>query len=209
MFAVVRTGGKQYRVQEGRTIRVGKLAGEPGEAVELGDVLMIGDGGDVTIGSPSIAGARVVGTIAEQGRERKIVVFRYKSKTRQRKKTGHRQHFTSVRIEDILAPGQSPKPKKERKAPEPVAEEKPKRGRGRKPAAAVAETEAVAEAAAEVSAEAPEAAVTAAEAEAAAPETTEAPVSDETTVGETAADETATDEAAAAEKPKRGRKKAE
>lgn len=207
MFAVVRTGGKQYRVQEGRTIRVGKLAGEPGETVELGDVLMMGDGADVTIGSPSIAGARVVGTIAEQGREKKIVVFRYKSKTRQRKKTGHRQHFTSVRIEDILAPGQSPKPKKERKAPEPAAEEKPKRGRGRKPATEAelttpAETESVAEATTEVSAEAPEAAVTAAEAEAAAPETTEAPVS------EAVADETATDEAPAA-KPKRGRKKAE
>jgi large subunit ribosomal protein L21 len=200
VFAVVRTGGKQYRVQEGRTIRVGKLAGEPGETVELGDVLMMGDGADVTIGSPSISGARVVGTIAEQGRENKIVVFRYKSKTRQRKKTGHRQHFTSVRIEDILAPGQSPKPKKERKAPEPVAEEKPKRGRGRKPAAeAVAETPAEAE----VTAEAPEAvapdeapeAAAPAEAEAAA-ETTEAP------------DEAPADEAAA-EKPKRTRKKAE
>ncbi|HEX5480619.1 MAG TPA: 50S ribosomal protein L21 [Dehalococcoidia bacterium] len=199
MFAVVRTGGKQYRVQEGRTIRVGKLAGEPGETVELGDVLMMGDGADVTIGSPSISGARVVGTIAEQGREKKIVVFRYKSKTRQRKKTGHRQHFTSVRIEDILAPGQSPKPKKERKAPEPVAEEKPKRGRGRKPAAAVAETPAEAEVTAEAPEtvapdEAPEAAAPA-EAEAAA-ETTEAP------------DEAPADEAAA-EKPKRTRKKAE
>jgi len=193
VFAVVRTGGKQYRVQEGRTIRVGKLAGAPGETVELGDVLMLGDGSDVTIGTPSIAGARVVGTIAEQGREKKIVVFRYKSKTRQRKKTGHRQHFTSVRIEDILAPGQSPKPKVERKAAEP-AEEKPKRGRGRKPKA---EAEAATEPAeAELIAEAPEA-VEPAEAEAAG-EATEAP----------AAEDAAAD-APAAEKPKRTRKKAE
>jgi large subunit ribosomal protein L21 len=196
VFAVVRTGGKQYRVQEGRTIRVGKLPGAPGETVELGDVLMMGDGSDVTIGSPSIAGARVVGTIAEQGREKKIVVFRYKSKTRQRKKTGHRQHFTSVRIEDILAPGQSPKPKKERKAPEPTAEEKPKRGRGRKSAAAAEATTEAAEA--EAAVESPEAVAPAVEAEA-APETTEA----------AAADETAASDEAPAEKPKRTRKKAE
>ena len=68
---------------------------------------MIGEGDEVTVGAPIVAGARVLGTIAEQGRLPKIVVFRYKNKTRSRKKTGHRQHFTMVRISDVLAPGRS------------------------------------------------------------------------------------------------------
>lgn len=131
MFAVVRTGGKQYRVEEGRAVTVDRLPGEAGDSVELGDVLLMGEGESVTIGAPTVAGARVLGTIAEQGRARKIVVFRYKSKTRSRKKTGHRQHFTKVLIEDILAAGQQPKPKQAAVAPvaeEPEAAPK-KRGR--------------------------------------------------------------------------------
>jgi large subunit ribosomal protein L21 len=140
VYAVVRTGGKQYRVEEGRAIKVDRLAGDPGDTIELGDVLLIGEGENVTFGAPTIAGARVLGTIAEQGRAAKIVVFRYKSKTRSRKKTGHRQHFTKLVVSDILAAGEEPKPKAE-KAPvaaaaaveEPavaaVAAEKPKRGR--------------------------------------------------------------------------------
>jgi large subunit ribosomal protein L21 len=114
VYAVVKTGGKQYRVEEGRAIKVERLAGEPGDTVELGEVLLMGDGEDVTVGAPFIEGARVVGTIAEQGRSKKIVVFRYKAKTRQRKKTGHRQHFTRLLVSDILAKGQDPKPKAER-----------------------------------------------------------------------------------------------
>jgi large subunit ribosomal protein L21 len=137
MYAVVRTGGKQYRVEEGRAIKVDRLAGEPGDAVELGEVLLMGEGESLTFGAPTIAGARVIGTIAEQGRASKIVVFRYKSKTRSRKKTGHRQHFTKVLVSDILAAGQEPKPKAAAAEKEPVdaaaAEggpiEKPKRSR--------------------------------------------------------------------------------
>ena len=113
----------------GATFAIDRLPGEPGAAIELADVLMMGDGSDVTIGAPNIAGARVMGTIAEQGRAKKIIVFRYKSKTRSRKKTGHRQHFTMIHVDDILAPGESPKPKAQ---PAAASEEAPKRrGRGR------------------------------------------------------------------------------
>lgn len=147
MFAVVRTGGKQYRVTEGQRLRVDRLPGDVGATIEVGDVLMFGEGPDVTIGAPTVDGARVLGTIAEQGRAKKVIVFRYKAKTRQRTKTGHRQHYTTVTIDDILAPGAKPKPKK---APEPAAEadaeapaddEKPKGRRARRKA----ETEATVE----------------------------------------------------------------
>lgn len=130
MYAVVRTGGKQYRVEEGRSLRVERLPGAPGESVELADVLLLDDAGSVTIGTPVIAGARVVGTIAEQGRAKKILVFKYKSKTRSRKKNGHRQLFTRLVVSDILAPGQDPKPKASKAAPAeaaaPEAEAAPK-----------------------------------------------------------------------------------
>jgi large subunit ribosomal protein L21 len=146
VYAVIRTGGRQYRVQEGRAVSLGKLPGAPGDIVELGDVLLMGDGDDVTVGVPTIAGARVLGTIAEQGRTPKVVVFRYKAKTRSRKKTGHRQHFTRVLIDDILAPGQEPKPKKAAE-PAPAAEEAPAKGRRRRRTAAEATEETTATAA--------------------------------------------------------------
>jgi len=170
VYAVVRTGGKQYRVEEGRAVKVDHLPGEPGDSIELGDVLLMGEGETITIGAPTIEGARVVGTIAEQGRDPKIIVFRYKSKTRSRKKTGHRQHFTKIVVDDILAAGQQPKPKAAVTAPaeEPPAQEAaaPKK-RGRRKAAAdeagaeatvADEPRAVAEAPADESAETPEAA---------------------------------------------------
>lgn len=136
MYAVVRTGGKQYRVEEGRAVKIERLRGEIGDVIELGDVLLMDDGGSVTVGVPTISGARVLGTIAEQGRSKKIIVFRYKAKTRYRKKTGHRQPFTRVVVEDILLPGQEPKPRKAPLAePEPAADE-PKRPRGRRKAEA-------------------------------------------------------------------------
>lgn len=150
MYAVVRTGGKQYRVEEGRAVKVEHLPGEVGDVVQLGDVLLMDDGDGITVGAPTISGARVLGTIAEQGRTPKVIVFRYKAKTRYRKKTGHRQHFTRVVIDDILAPGQEPKPKA---APEPVAEvpvaEAPRGRRSRKAAeAATPQEDVVAEASA-------------------------------------------------------------
>lgn len=146
MYAVVRTGGKQYRVEEGRTIKVERLPGEAGDTVELRDVLLMGEGADVTLGAPVIEGARVMGTIAEQGRASKVVVFRYKAKTRSRKKTGHRQAYTKLLVEDILAPGQEPKPKAVAEAPAEPVEEAPKPRRRRKTAAtAVVEEAAAAE----------------------------------------------------------------
>ncbi len=154
MYAVVRSGGKQYRVHEGGSLKVDRLPGEPGDAIELGDVLLMAEGDAITVGSPTVAGARVLGTIAEQGRAAKIVVFRYKAKTRSRKKTGHRQQFTRIVIDDILAAGQEPKPKAVAEAPA-VEEEAPApkaRRRGRAKATAdpeAAEATAAASAAAE------------------------------------------------------------
>jgi large subunit ribosomal protein L21 len=121
VYALVRTGGKQYRVEEGKSLRVDQLLGEPGSTVELGEVLVMGDGDNLTVGTPLVEGARVLATVAEQGRARKVVVFRYKAKTRSRKKTGHRQHYTRLVVEDILAAGQEPKPKRAM----PAADEEP------------------------------------------------------------------------------------
>lgn len=142
MYAVVRTGGKQYRVEEGRALKVERLPGEVGDVIEVGDVLLMDVGSGITIGAPTISGARVLGTIAEQGRTKKIVVFRYKAKTRYRKKTGHRQHFTKIVVDDILLPGQEPKVKQ---VAEPLEVEAPKKGRRTKVEAQAAETATAAE----------------------------------------------------------------
>lgn len=159
MYAVVRTGGKQYRVEEGRAIKVERLPGEVGDVVELGDVLLMDAGSGITVGSPSVEGARVLGTIAEQGRAKKIIVFRYKAKTRYRKKTGHRQQFTKIVVDDILMPGQNPKPKQEKAAPpaevEAAAEPKTK-GRRRKAEPVAAATAAAPEATPDAASDAPE-----------------------------------------------------
>jgi large subunit ribosomal protein L21 len=106
MYAIVETGGKQYRVQPGDTIAVERLAGEPGETLDLERVLLIGgDGERARIGAPGVAGAVVRAEVVEHGRGEKIIVFRYKSKVRYRRKTGHRQALTRVRITDILVDG--------------------------------------------------------------------------------------------------------
>ncbi len=100
-YAVVRTGGKQYTVREGGVLQVEKLPGEPGESIELSDVLMVSDGDNVMVGSPTIAGARVTAEIVEQGKAKKIQVYKYKSKVRYHKRTGHRQRFTQLAIKQI------------------------------------------------------------------------------------------------------------
>ena len=115
-YAIVRTGGKQYRVSSGDVIDVEKLPVEAGAKVELVNVLLLAHDGDVTVGSPDVPGAKVLAQVEEQGRGRKIVVFKYKSKTRQGTKTGHRQAFTRVRITDIIrgrAPRRRRQPAKE------------------------------------------------------------------------------------------------
>jgi large subunit ribosomal protein L21 len=100
-YAIVQTGGKQYRVQPGDTIRVESLPGDEGDMVELDDVQLVSQDGDVRIGSPSISGASVSAEITGQGKGKKVIVFKYKAKTRYRRKNGHRQLYTELRINDI------------------------------------------------------------------------------------------------------------
>lgn len=106
MFAVIETGGKQYKVAPGAALAVERLHGEPGSTVELDRVLMIGENGQVTVGSPAIQGAKVLAYVIEQGRGDKITVFKYKAKSNYRRRTGHRQQLTRLRVTEILAPGE-------------------------------------------------------------------------------------------------------
>jgi large subunit ribosomal protein L21 len=101
MFAVIRTGGKQYRVAKDDVISVEKLAAEPGATVELAEVLMIGDGSEVATGMPLLEGATVSATVVEQTRANKIIVFKKKRRHNYRRKKGHRQHQTVLRIAEI------------------------------------------------------------------------------------------------------------
>jgi large subunit ribosomal protein L21 len=101
VYAIIRTGGKQYRVEPGDTIRVERVVSPPGEKVTLEDVLLVGDGDKVLVGNPRLASAKVVGTVVDQGRGRKIRVFKFKHRKHYRRTRGHRQEFTAVRIETI------------------------------------------------------------------------------------------------------------
>ncbi|MGD9615623.1 MAG: 50S ribosomal protein L21 [Alphaproteobacteria bacterium] len=105
MFAVIRTGGKQYKVAKDDLIAVEKLAGEPGATIELGEVLMVGDGADVSTGTPLLAGASVSAELVEHRRADKIIVFKKKRRQNYRRKNGHRQHQTVLRITEIRAGG--------------------------------------------------------------------------------------------------------
>jgi large subunit ribosomal protein L21 len=98
MYAVIKSGGKQYRVKAGQTVRLEKLAGEAGSKVQLGDVLMVEDGGEIKTG---LSSAKVEATILETDRADKIIVFKKKRKKQYRRTRGHRQSFTAVRIEKI------------------------------------------------------------------------------------------------------------
>ena len=103
MYAVIETGGKQYRVQEGDVITIEKLNAEVGETVTFDKVLVLGEGKDVKVGTPYVEGASVVAKVEKQGKERKILVFKYKSKANYRRKQGHRQPYTCLTIESINA----------------------------------------------------------------------------------------------------------
>ena len=103
MYAVVATGGKQYKVQEGEVLRVEKLTGEVGSQVAFDQVLMLSDGENVKVGQPVLEGVQVKGHIIEQGKHKKILVFKYKRRKRYRRKQGHRQMFTAVKIDAIEA----------------------------------------------------------------------------------------------------------
>ena len=118
IYAIIRTGGKQYRVEPEQVIDVDSLPAEVGSTVEMTDVLLIAGNGDVKVGRPVLEGARVIAEVVEQGRGPKIIVFKYKSKTRYRRRQGHRQGYTRLVVRQILT---AEKP--------PEAEEKPKRRR--------------------------------------------------------------------------------
>jgi len=107
MYAVIETGGKQYRVSPGQTVEVELLPAEPGTSVELDRVLLVSNDGNTLVGKPVVDGAKVVGTVAREGRGRKVFVFKYKSKKRYRHAMGHRQDFTYLLITDIQANGKS------------------------------------------------------------------------------------------------------
>ena len=102
IYAVIRSGGKQYKVKPNQLLDVERLPADVGAVVELSDVLMVADGDDVTVGQPRVTGARVVAEVMEHGRGPKLIVFKYKNKTRYRKKTGHRQAYTRLAIRQIL-----------------------------------------------------------------------------------------------------------
>ena len=101
MYAVVKTGGKQYRIAAGETVQVEKLEGAAGDRVVLDQVLLVGEGADVTIGRPLVEGAQVLAEIANQGRHRKVTIFKYRRRKRYHKKAGHRQEFTALKITSI------------------------------------------------------------------------------------------------------------
>ncbi|MAG33661.1 MAG: 50S ribosomal protein L21 [Deltaproteobacteria bacterium] len=103
MYAVIRSGGKQYRVSQGGSVRVEKLQGEVGASITLDDVLMVGGEGGVKIGTPTVEGAQVSGTIVAQGRGAKLTVFKMKRRKGYRRKHGHRQAYTEIRVETISA----------------------------------------------------------------------------------------------------------
>jgi len=101
MYAVVSSGGKQYRVEAGSTLTLERLDGEPGASFTFDRVLLIGDGDDVTVGTPVVAGASVTATVLGEALGPKLVIFKFKQKVKYRRRTGHRQHLTSVRIDTI------------------------------------------------------------------------------------------------------------
>ena len=103
MYAVVATGGKQYKVQEGEILHVEKLEGDVGATVSFDSVLMFSDGEKVSLGQPLLDGAVVSGHIVQQGKEKKVIAFKYKRRKRYRRKVGHRQMFTAVQIDSIQA----------------------------------------------------------------------------------------------------------
>ena len=102
MYAVFRTGGKQFRAEPGKKIRIPTMEVEPGASVTFDDVLLASDGKDVQVGAPLIYGAKVMAEVVRHGRDRKIIVFKRKRRKGYRRKQGHRQGFTEIRVDEIL-----------------------------------------------------------------------------------------------------------
>ena len=124
MFAVFKTGGKQYRVAAEDVLKVDKVKGEPGEVVAFGEVLVVG-GDSVTLGVPTIAGATVAAEVLDQARGPKVIAFKKRRRKNSRRKVGHRQEFTLVRITEILTDGKKPSkdvPPRPKRTPKPAAD---------------------------------------------------------------------------------------
>ena len=121
MYAVIKTGGKQYKVNEGDILRVEKLDAEEGATVELGDVLMLGSGDDIQVGSPMIEGAHVSAKVKMQGRGKKITIIKFKRRKHYRRQAGHRQSFTELEITGISATGSKKKAAPAKAAAKPAA----------------------------------------------------------------------------------------
>jgi large subunit ribosomal protein L21 len=101
MYAVIATGGKQYRVQEGETLRIEKLPTGKGGTVTFDEVLLVADGEAVKVGTPNVAGAKVTAEVLEEGRGKKLLIYKYRRRKGYRRKTGHRQPFTAIKITGI------------------------------------------------------------------------------------------------------------
>jgi large subunit ribosomal protein L21 len=138
MYAVVTTGGKQYRVEAGSELVVERLTEEPGASITFDRVLLVGDGESVTVGTPTVDGATVTGTVLGETLGPKLIVFKFKQKVKYRRTTGHRQHLTRVRIDEISAGGKNTKADEKpadaaaastTKAKADAGDEKPKRAR--------------------------------------------------------------------------------
>ena len=103
MYAVIQTGGKQYRVAKGDVIHVEKLDGDSGQAIDFENILMVSDGSNYKVGSPILSGAKVMGEVVEQGRAKKVFILKFRRRKHHMKRQGHRQDYTAVRIVDIVA----------------------------------------------------------------------------------------------------------
>ena len=151
MFAVIKTGGKQYRVAANDVLKIEKLDGNVGDIVEIGYVLAHGEGDDVTLGAPFVDGAIVTAEVVEQGRAKTVITFKKRRRQNSRRTRGHRQMLTTVRIDEILLAGAKPSKKAAKPAvaeaetsaaaPEAAVEKKPARKAAPKKAAAAADAE--------------------------------------------------------------------
>lgn len=124
MFAVIKSGGKQYTVAADDVLKVEKLEAEAGSSVTFEEVLVVGNGTDTTIGAPTVEGASVVAEVVEQGRDRKVIVFKKRRRQNSRRRNGHRQSYTLVKVTDILTGGAKPAKKAAPKKAAPKADEK-------------------------------------------------------------------------------------
>jgi large subunit ribosomal protein L21 len=137
MFAVIKTGGKQYRVAANDVLKIEKVAGEVGDIVEIGHVLAHGEGDNVTIGAPFVDGAVVAAEVLEQGRAKTVIAFKKRRRQNSRRKRGHRQLLTTVKITEILTGGAKPSKKAAAKADD--AADKPAKAQKKAKAAETAE----------------------------------------------------------------------